>query len=230
MKYLVCFAIAILALMCAWPVFAQFDPAEGDAPAVDVGVSGTSNTQSHSFGVYLPIDKINGVVRANVQQAITDGEVISDTKSVYIEGGFDWKSANFRAFVEGDQDFELGLNRQMRYGWFVRPVSYESDGLLISGGAGTFLQDTAVAEELGIKLDSPITMNLLVFALARYHGVSMLVRYTPDVKFTRHAVEFAPMTIINLKDQLNLGLSATAGYDELLGWNVTYSSVLRLTF
>lgn len=223
--------VAMMAvLLWSGMAHAQFDPAEGDSIAIDVGVGGTSGTQSHNFGIYVPIDQINGVARATIQQAIVDSEVISDAKSAYVEGGVDWKGANFRLFVEANQNLELGLERSMRYGWFVRPVSYEKDGLLISGGVGTFLQDQAVAADLRMKLSEPTTINLLAFALVRYHGVSTLIRYTPDAKFTRQSIEFAPTTIINVKDQVDLGLSATVGYDELLGWNVTYSGVLRLTF
>jgi hypothetical protein len=213
---------------------AQFDDIPHDNITVDLGLAGDRGSQSNSLTAVIPYKQVNGWVGVHALRTIAGDDVLSDVLKAHAQGGLRFGTFGVELFVDAERDKQKGTDLTTAIGYFIRPGIYEKDGWQVSGGAGNFIENTAVREELGLTDADESAVRWLAFASVDYRGVTTLVKATPITDFSDFQLEVSPSINFALKQNISLGLSAVWEYDSdpLTEYNthLSYLTLLRLGF
>ena len=191
--------------------FAQFADLPPDEITVDLLVSGDRNSQSHSLTSVLPIATVEGWAGVYARQTVVDGSVVSEVVLARLQGGGTVEGIGIQAFVEGERDHVKGIDFASRLGYFLRFGVHEFDGLVVSGGAGNFIESVAVREELGIEDDDSI-VRWMIFTSLDYRGWATLLKFTPNLHFADRQVSVESAIGIQVKENVDVRFRGSLGY------------------
>lgn len=239
MKYSLWFYGIYCILLLLFAVFyadAQFEDAP-DALTVDVGVSGDTHSRSGSLMVVYPLAKINGYVGLFGMHAYAEDKVQSEIAKARLQGGYDFGKVSLEGFIDTERNRLQGTDRETNIGYFSRLLEIQRPHSRISGGIGNTFENTAVRQDLGLKVTDTLNVpRWLAFASVEIHGITTLITYSPEISFGNHELEIAPRYTVIVNDNISIALNYTLDYDsepvhdDIHHWHSNYSAVIRLHF
>lgn len=216
MRFFTFTLLIIFSVLLACPVFCQ-------ARSLDIGISGSDDSHSHSLSLLFPIDGINGTLKADhVYNSIEEQDTHST--EVYLDGSVPISFFSLRAFSEYETTTETDKN--IKIGWHIEPISYVQGDIDFSVSAGTY-QVIALGET---DLDDEKDHHLSILATAKTHGVTLTGEYKPGFKTLDVSEwEVDASYLLHLNEKVQVGLTGELRNDGV-NTNRRYSAVTRINF
>lgn len=216
MRFLNLTLVIIFSILLAFPALCQ-------ARSLDIGISGSDDSHSHSLSLLFPLDSINGTLKADhVYNNIKDENTHST--EVYADGGVPISFLTLRAFSEYETSTDIG--KKVRIGWHIEPISYSQGDIDFSVSAGTY-QVIALGET---DLDDEEDHHLSILATAETHGVTLTGEYRPGFKTLDVSEwEVDASYLLNLNKSVQVGLTGEIKDDGNM-LHRRYSAVTRINF
>ena len=214
MKWFLVLVTAMMVLVSSG--YGQYDELAHDQNLINLGIAGMNDDTSISATVIAPInqEKIDGWAGLYGQQQTHDGELTSQLLNAHAVVGYGFlERFSVNAFADWTKDKQRGIAGQFQLGGFIAADLYEDGEIIINGGAGNFLENKQVREDLELKEADPNVVRLLAYVLAKYGRYSLMYKFTPKVDFSDLQLSLEPTATYTLSDTLSLILRAKLGYE-----------------
>ena len=233
-RFLTC-VVALISLF-ALSATAQFDNTPHDQRAIGIGLSGDRLSQSHSATAILPFNtnRFSGWAGVHALRTVAEGNTLSDVIQGRIEVGTDVYNWSVNGFVDAERNKATGTDLTTQLGYYLRLPAYENNGWVLTTGAGNYIENTQIAEDLGIP-DAGAVFRWFSYVMARYQNVTSKLEYTPKSDFSDDEIEIETNATISVRTNLELVITHVIDIREnplVAGENTNsrYSVTGRLTF
>ena len=207
-----------------------------DRKSVTLGILGENKLRTISITALHPLKPINGFVRGYFSQAANmDGEIVSEIRNIYGQGGYQFDFEQFKrigleAYIELTTDKWKGIALDREYGYFLRPGIYDWLAVSWSGGVGNYSQQRSLDALVG-REDTETTFGWLMFVTGQWQDVTGIARWKPEFGGDNYVAEASVTWVKELSDSIDLNLTGRYERDTSLedsdhtGYLITFTYV-----
>lgn len=206
-------SISVLAFLMTIGIFCAESHAVGfaDLPHnekfIDIGFTGDKRDKSLDFAAVIPM--YNGYAGAILSQGTQDGVLDSQTVVVRVQNGFKYQGLGLEGFLDYQMDQVAGVNTS-EAGGFIRPAIVNWAGATISGGFGSYVENQAVRDDLGLESTDPETLpRLLGFVSVKYDAIpntsiATLLKVAPSYSFDETKYSVDTTVLFDVSDRVGI--------------------------
>lgn len=205
-----------LAFAIALTSHGQYSEIDHSVRQIELGVTGIGDSGATTFTGIFPYERkgARGWIGLHSSNTTLNGKVVGDIRNLHIELGKDVRpNISLNAFAEWNTDKELGLDREMQVGGFLRGVkSLEKRDLIF--GLGNFLVDEQARADLELKETDDTVVRWLFYVSTTARDLKLMFEFTPQLDFSDFQTEIEPKYLYHLNDQVALLAAIALEYDS----------------
>lgn len=219
MKFLLDLAVisALMLAIFALSVFAQFEDEDTSSRHIGIGLAGGGGVSSVSGTIIVPYetDLWNVWFGGFIQQTAKDTEIQAQTVNLHVEPEYKFtERISINAYADALRDHVREIDGQVQVGGFVAYKVVDDADVELKIGAGNYLQNRSVQEDLEREATDPTTVHLLGYVKTRYRMISNVFRFTPELDFSNPAFELKPNANFAVSESWGVSLGGIIGYEH----------------
>lgn len=179
-----CLLVMLTVFFSSLSVFASFDDLNTDSTYIDVALQLEGDYKVYDITGMYPF--VNGWAGLQLSQIMSEGKLENQDILAHIQNGFRFTEFDIgiEAFIDAEYNSTKGTDTHA-IGAFFRPAIIKRGHFIVSGGAGSFVENEDVRADLGLKeTDATVLTRWIAFVSAKYNPydnveITGLLKTTP---------------------------------------------------